>query len=193
LPVDNSNKTPNSSLDDIRNADKETDLSHIPTNHYLNIEILIPKYPDKFSTLKEIESLISKIYSGREQMFRVGRKNISAHDVRHVLRSLDNRHVEYVINSLRDTRNVKDFKAYLLTSLYNAASKPLPVDVKIVEGTVRNNIQFDFLMMKYTGNQQEHLKALFNIIVEVLITRKNSFRIAKGDFLCRKFILYGVY
>jgi hypothetical protein len=36
-------------------------------------------------------------------------------------------------------------------------------------------------MMKYTGNQQEHLKALLNIIVEVLIARKNSFRIAKGD------------
>jgi DNA-binding transcriptional ArsR family regulator len=167
IPVDNSNQK---SFDDIRMTDKSNNL---------NIQNLISKYPDRYSTLTEIDNLISNVYSSREQTFRVGRKNIPTYEVRYALRSIDNRHIEYILNSLKNTDNVKDFKAYLLTSLYNS-TKISFIDADAVRNKVENNINLNSLLSKYP-NERKDLMEINEIIIETLIAKKKSFRIAMGE------------
>ena len=185
-PVDNSNIV---TLDDVRLVDKEkkedllnndnTSYNHNPI-HNLNIGNLIPKHPDKKETLWEIDNLISEVFNGREQTFRIGRQNIETYKVRSALNKIDNRHIEFVLVSLKkDKKDIKSYKNYLLTALYNSTKQNF-IDVDFVKNVVRKNINLDGLLNCYNDKRKD-IEELYGIIIETLCTQKKSFRIARGE------------
>ena len=54
------------------------------------------------------------------------------------------------------------------------------IDTNSIKTTVKKNISLENLQRRYPDKQKE-LQELYDIIIEVLISRKNSFRIAKED------------
>jgi hypothetical protein len=147
---------------------------------------LSQRYLNRNDDLKRIEDLISEINSSPRTSVRVGKKDISIYDVRDALSCLTARHIESVLNSLdkkfnSSNSNVKNFKPYLLTALYNAATAPyIPFDLDFVKNTVDDNINLISLQRRFP-NKLGNLQELRNIIVEVLISRKDYFRIARGN------------
>ena len=71
--------------------------------------------------LEEIVSLITDTYCSNESYVRIGKREIPIATVRQRLSMLTAEHIEYVINSLeRNTTEIKNMRAYMLTSLYNS-------------------------------------------------------------------------
>ena len=71
--------------------------------------------------LDEIVNLITDTYCSNERYVRIGKRDISIATVRKRLLMLTAEHIEYVINSLeRNTTEIKNMRAYMLTSLYNS-------------------------------------------------------------------------
>ena len=71
--------------------------------------------------LDEIVSLITDTYCSNESYVRIGKREITIQTVRQRLLMLTAEHIEYVINSLeRNTTEIKNMRAYMLTSLYNS-------------------------------------------------------------------------
>ena len=71
--------------------------------------------------LDEIVSLITDTYCSNESFVRIGKREIPIAIVRKRLQMLTAEHIEYVINSLeRNTTEIKNMRAYMLTSLYNS-------------------------------------------------------------------------
>ena len=67
-----------------------------------------------------LEILVDTVCSTRK-MIRIGGEDFPKEVVRSRLLKLDSEHIEYVISSLREnTTKVRNIRAYLLTSLYNA-------------------------------------------------------------------------
>lgn len=67
-----------------------------------------------------LEILVDTVCSTRK-MIRIGGEDFPKEVVRSRLLKLDLEHIEYVISSLREnTTKVRNIRAYLLTSLYNA-------------------------------------------------------------------------
>ena len=164
-----------------------TDKVNNPKINHNPFANLNPKYSARQAEISEIRNLISEVKSTPRTNIRVGRKDIPTYQVQSAFSRLTARHIEAVLDSLdkksrSSNSNVKNPRNYILTTLYNVSNAVLPVDVDLVKSTVRNNINFDYLMRRYHDrHQQDHLQGLFDIIVEILISRKNYFRIAKGD------------
>ena len=71
--------------------------------------------------LDEIVSLITDTYCSNESYVRIGKRKIAIKTVRKRLQMLTAEHIEYVISSLeRNTTEIKNMRAYMLTSLYNS-------------------------------------------------------------------------
>ena len=67
-----------------------------------------------------LEILVDTVCSTRK-MIRIGGEDFPKEVVKSRLLKLDSGHIEYVISSLREnTTKVRNIRAYLLTSLYNA-------------------------------------------------------------------------
>lgn len=67
-----------------------------------------------------LEILVDTVCSTRK-MIRIGGEDFPKEVVRSRLLKLDSEYIEYVISSLREnTTKVRNIRAYLLTSLYNA-------------------------------------------------------------------------
>ena len=76
---------------------------------------------DYGGVLDEIVSLITDTYCSPESYVRIGKREITIQTVRQRLSMLTAEHIEYVINSLeRNTTEIKNMRAYMLTSLYNS-------------------------------------------------------------------------
>ena len=76
---------------------------------------------DYSGVLDEIVSLITDTYCSNESYVRIGKREIPIATVRQRLLMLTAEHIEYVINSLeRNTTEIKNMRAYMLTSLYNS-------------------------------------------------------------------------
>ena len=76
---------------------------------------------DYGGVLDEIVSLITDTYCSNESFVRIGKREITIQTVRQRLLMLTAEHIEYVINSLeRNTTEIKNMRAYMLTSLYNS-------------------------------------------------------------------------
>jgi len=174
----------NVSLDSYDFTDKVSNPT-INLNPFANLN---PKYSVRQAELSEISNLISEVNSSRRTHIRVGKKDIPTYQVKSAFSRLTARHIENVLDSLEkkslsSDSKVKNQKNYILTALFNVSNATLPVDVDFVKSTVRNNIRFDYLLNRYPDKtEQEHLNELFNIIVEVLISTKKSFRLAKSEF-----------
>jgi vacuolar-type H+-ATPase subunit I/STV1 len=163
------------------------DSANKVSNPTINLNLfnnLNPRHLSMEAELKQIQSLISEIKSTRKTSVRVGGKDLSIYQVRDAFSRLTSRHIEYILDSLAkkniSNSDIKNHKAYLLTTLFNASFAILPVDVNAVKNSVKANINFDYLIRNFHNNLKE-LNEIFNIIIEVLISRKNSFRIAKGE------------
>ncbi len=76
---------------------------------------------DYGGVLDEIVNLITDTYCSPESYVRIGKREIPIATVRQRLLMLTAEHIEYVINSLeRNTTEIKNMRAYMLTSLYNS-------------------------------------------------------------------------
>ena len=74
-----------------------------------------------FSILDEILEILVDTVCSTRKMIRIGGEDFPKEVVRSRLLKLDSEHIEYVISSLREnTTKVRNIRAYLLTSLYNA-------------------------------------------------------------------------
>ncbi len=73
--------------------------------------------------LNEVVELLVETVCSRKKEIRIGGENFPTAVVRSRLLKLDDGHVEYVLDCLgRNTTKVRNIRAYLLTSLYNAPS-----------------------------------------------------------------------
>lgn len=71
--------------------------------------------------LDDVVDLLVETVCSRKKEIRIGGENFPAAVVRSRLLKLDDGHVEYVLDCLsRNTTKVRNIRAYLLTSLYNA-------------------------------------------------------------------------
>ena len=183
--IDQQNLNPSTpSPDSYDFADKVSNLNINLNDPFANLN---PKYSNRVDEITEIKSILSEVNSSRRTDIRVNKKDVPLYDVKYALNRLTSRHIEYVLDNLQKKNvkgtEVKRHKPYLLTTLYNAASATLPVDVELVKQTVKQNISLDYLMRRHDDKfEKEHLSELYDIIVEVLISTKKSFRLAKSEF-----------
>jgi len=99
-----------------RNAIKEAVMDKI------DLVNLQRKYPNHQGELQELCEIIVEILVSQKEVFRISKEDMPAGEVKRAFASLDYSHVEYVLNSLRsNTTRVKSTKAYIQTTLYNAA------------------------------------------------------------------------
>ena len=74
-----------------------------------------------YELLDEILEILVDTVCSTRKMIRIGGEDFPKEVVKSRLLKLDSSHIEYVISSLREnTTKVRNIRAYLLTSLYNA-------------------------------------------------------------------------
>lgn len=74
-----------------------------------------------YELLDEILEILVDTVCSTRKMIRIGGEDFPKEIVKSRLLKLDSSHIEYVISSLREnTTKVRNIRAYLLTSLYNA-------------------------------------------------------------------------
>ena len=77
--------------------------------------------PDSITLLDEILDILVDTVCSTRKMIRIGGEDYPKEVVKSRLLKLDSGHIEYVISSLHEnTTKVRNIRAYLLTSLYNA-------------------------------------------------------------------------
>jgi predicted transcriptional regulator len=182
MSVDNSlNHKPTPSDNDLRFADKSDNFNQSYTSN-LNFDYLNTKYINRHAELQEIRNLIFQTLMANEHSFRIAKKPVPAYQVKEALQTLSLKHIEYVLNnSLKHKSDVKNHKAYLLTSLFNVSKLKLDdFDVDSVRNAVKNNIYLESLLSKYANHRKE-LYEIYDIVVETLLSHKKTFRIAKGE------------
>ncbi len=68
-----------------------------------------------------VTDLIADILTSSQSTIQIGREKVPIQAVRSRFRKLDETHIQYVFDCLRrNTTKVRNIRAYLLTSLYNA-------------------------------------------------------------------------
>ena len=163
-------------------ADKDIIIQNIYRN--INLNNLNLKYSHRENDLSNILNVIRQTVCSDKTSFRIGKKDTPALDVRQALYNLNQLNIEFVFQSLLKhniSDNIKNYNAYILTSLYNASVKNyVHIDVDCVKDTVKNNIALDSLLSRH-NDKKNVLLELYDIIVEVLISRRKSFHISKED------------
>lgn len=90
--------------------EENIDLAYLRQNGHADDELL-----------DEIMDLLVDTVTSRKPTIRIGGEDLSTEVVRSRLLKLDASHIEYVLDSmLQNTTKVRNIRAYLLTSLYNA-------------------------------------------------------------------------
>ena len=103
-----------------------TDLSIYPEpetmdeiEERIELDILKEEYP--YDNPESLVELMAEVEQCSAPTIRIGRQSIPTPSVQHRFRQLGREHIEYVLDSMRDTTSkIKNIKAYLLTALYNA-------------------------------------------------------------------------
>jgi len=106
---------PSNPIDEIDSYTKYRELI------YKNIEyeILCEQYDRKM--LDEIVETMLDYICGKRESVKIGKAEYSPEIVKSRLLKLDSSHIGYVINCIKkNTTKIKNIKAYLLTTLYNA-------------------------------------------------------------------------
>ena len=87
----------------------------------LDMAVLRERYPLERETVSALLELLVETCSSRKETIRVSGAERPAKEVRERLMQLKFRHIEYVMSCLNNnTTKVRDTKAYMLTTLYNA-------------------------------------------------------------------------
>ncbi len=85
----------------------------------IELDILKEEYP--YDNPENLVELMAEVEYCTSPTIRIGRQSIATLSVQNRFRQLGREHIEYVLDSLRDsTSKIKNIKAYLLTALYNA-------------------------------------------------------------------------
>ncbi len=85
----------------------------------IELDILKEQYP--YDNPESLVELMAEVEQCKAPTMRIGRQSIATLSVQNRFRQLGREHIEYVLDSLRDsTSKIKNIKAYLLTALYNA-------------------------------------------------------------------------
>ena len=93
---------------------------------HLYIDELKERYPYDHGRIEEIVELMVDTICSKAPYIRCGGVDRPAEVVRSRFMKLDSTHIEYVLDSIHEnTTDVRNIKAYLLTSLYNA---PITID-----------------------------------------------------------------
>ena len=93
----------------------------------LDMELLMERYPLERETLTALLELLVETCASGKETIRVAGDKRPAQEVRNRLMQLTSEHIAYVMNCLnRNTTKVRDTKAYMLTTLYNA---PVSMDM----------------------------------------------------------------
>ena len=93
---------------------------------HLYIDELKERYPYDHGRIEEIVELMVDTICSKAPYIRCGGEDRPAEVVRSRFMKLDSTHIEYVLDSIHEnTTDVRNIKAYLLTSLYNA---PITID-----------------------------------------------------------------
>ena len=102
---------------------KEREKTRIYLENDLDVDTLIENRPSDAETIRGIVELVADAMCSCREKIRIGREEIPQKTVRERFLKLRAEHIEYVLDGLRRTKtDVKDAKAYMLTSLYNAVS-----------------------------------------------------------------------
>ena len=93
----------------------------------LDMDLLMERYPLERETLTALLELLVETCASGKETIRVAGDKRPAQEVRNRLMQLTSEHIAYVMNCLnRNTTKVRDTKAYMLTTLYNA---PVSMDM----------------------------------------------------------------
>ena len=124
------NKTDSSETDPFLSSDffgKEPDEMDEYTDYYeffsqeFEIEILYKKFPEDIETLEGILDLVVDTVCSKRKFIRIASDDKPIEIVRSRFMKLDSRHIEYILDCLREnTTDIRNMKQYLLAALYNA-------------------------------------------------------------------------
>jgi len=105
----------NDRIDEIDSYDKYREIV------YGNIEYEILSERYERATLDEIVETMLDYICGKRDSVRIGKAEYPAEIVKSRLLKLDSSHIEYICHCIkRNTTKVKNIRAYLLATLYNA-------------------------------------------------------------------------
>lgn len=86
----------------------------------ISYEHLMQMYPYN-NDIGEIVELIVEILCTQEEFMKIGKKQVYTALVQERMKQLDYTHIEYILECMKDSSsNIRNIKAYLLESLFNA-------------------------------------------------------------------------
>ena len=86
----------------------------------ISYDYLIEQHPYD-SDIREIVELIVEVLCTQEEFMRIGKKQVYTSLVQERLNRLDYTHIEYILECMKNSpSNIRNIKAYLLESLFNA-------------------------------------------------------------------------
>ena len=87
----------------------------------IDYDYLAEDYSSRRDELDELVEIMTECLCCTEPTLRVGKQNMDSEVVRSQFMKLNHEHIGYVLDSLAtNTTRIKNMKAYLITSLYNA-------------------------------------------------------------------------
>ena len=85
----------------------------------IDYELIVEQYP--YDDPECILELICEVLSSNAESIKIGSENLPGGKVKERFRRLNQEHIAYVLDALREnTTQIKNIRAYLLTALYNA-------------------------------------------------------------------------
>lgn len=114
-----------SSIPNMVSSDERTDYTDIIREN-ISYDYLLESSPSQKGRINEIVGIMIDVVCSTKKYIRVNGEDFPQSVVKSQFLKLDSTHIEYVITALdKNTSNVRNIRAYLITALYNA---PLTID-----------------------------------------------------------------
>ncbi len=115
----------NSSIPNTVSSDERTDYTDIIREN-IGYDYLLESSPSQKGRINEIVGIMLDVVCSTKKYIRVNGEDFPQSVVKSQFLKLDSTHIEYVITALdKNTSDVRNIRAYLITALYNA---PLTID-----------------------------------------------------------------
>ena len=114
-----------SSIPNTVSSDERTDYTDIIREN-IGYDFLLESSPSQKGRINEIVGIMLDVVCSTKKYIRVNGEDFPQSVVKSQFLKLDSTHIEYVITALdKNTSDVRNIRAYLITALYNA---PLTID-----------------------------------------------------------------
>ena len=114
-----------SSIPNMVSSDERTDYADIIREN-IGYDYLLESSPSQKGRINEIVGIMLDVVCSTKKYIRVNGEDFPQSVVKSQFLKLDSSHIEYVITALdKNTSDVRNIRAYLITALYNA---PLTID-----------------------------------------------------------------